>query len=248
MTKPAARPRTVLLFTLCFGLIVSSSEAQDAQNITYDGSLGQIHIGLTLTVKGSNVITGGHYFYAKHLTDIPFTGNLQAGQMTLQGSDGGTFVLKFKGNGSEAGKPLDFTNSVGLNGTWSKDGKQLPVSLASGGQSAAGGRWYENVTAESDAAFEARAQAFYKAVLAGDRAAAAKNTDFPLRVNQNGKSHKITTAAELGAQWDKIFTPAYLDKLKQDMPHDMSVVQGQAMLGSGDVYFGAKGATALNLP
>ncbi len=248
MTKSAAWPRTILLFTLFFGLTLGGVWAQDAQNISYDGNLGQTHIGLTLTVKGANQITAGHYFYAKYLTDIPVTGSLQGGQMTLKGSDGGTFLLKFKGNGSEGGKPLDFSNSVGLEGSWSKDGKQLPVKLAAGGQSTAGGRWYENVTSESDAAFEARAQAFYKAVLTGDHAVAAKNTDFPLRINQNGKSRKIASAAELTAQWDKIFTPAYLDKLRQDMPHDMSVVQGQAILGSGDVFFGAKGATALNLP
>jgi len=112
----------------------------------------------------------------------------------------------------------------------------------------ASGRWYENVTDLSDAAFEAKAQAFYKAVLAEDRATAAKYADFPLRINQNGKSRKITSAAELTAQWDEIFTPAYLELLKKDMPHDMSVIQGQAMLGNGDVYFGDKGATVLNLP
>jgi len=231
-------------------LAATLATAQDAQYISYEGTLGLTRIGLTLIVKGSNDITGGHYFYAKYLTDIPITGAYQPGSVSLKGMDGGAFALKFKGNGSEAGKPLDFTNSVGLQGTWSNHGKQLPVNLTSGGMSPAptSGRWYENITDQSDAAFEAKAQGFYKAVMAGDRAAAAKYTDFPLRINQNGKSRKITSAAELTAQWDTIFTPAYLELFKKDMPHDMSIIQGQAMLGAGEAYFGSKGATVLNLP
>jgi len=247
MKIPACLKRTIPALLV---LATAVASAQDAQNVTYQGTLGPSRIGLTLTVKGPNAITGGHYFYAKYLTDIPLTGTYQPGQITLKGTDGGTFTLKFKSNGSEAGKPLDFTNSVGLQGTWSNNGKQSPVDLSAGGMSPVptSGRWYENVTDLSDAALEAKAQGFYKAVLAGDRAAAAKYADFPLRINQNGKSHKITSAAELTAQWDKIFTPAYLELLKKDMPHDMSVIQGQAMLGNGDVYFGSKGATVLNIP
>jgi hypothetical protein len=239
-----ARLLTALLFA------ATLSAAQNAQYITYEGTLGSARIGLTLIVKDPNTIIGGHYFYARYLTDIPITGAYQPGSLALQGTDGGAFTLRFKGNGSEAGKPLDFNNSVGLQGTWSKDGRQLAVDLTSGGISPApaSGRWYENITDQSDAVFEAKAQGFYKAVLAGDRAAAAKYTDFPLRINQNGKSRKIASASELTAQWDRIFTPAYLDLLRKDMPHDMSIIQGQAMLGAGEAYFGPKGATVLNLP
>jgi hypothetical protein len=104
------------------------------------------------------------------------------------------------------------------------------------------------VTGQSDAAFEAKVQGFYKAALAGDRAAAAKYVSFPLRVNHNGKSRTIHNAAELAAQWETIFTPAYLTALKNDIPHDLSVIQGQAMLGDGQAFFSDQGATALNIP
>ncbi len=240
-----------LAIAIVAAMAALAAVAQDSTptQISYEGTLGAARIGLTLIAKGTS-ITGGHYFYAKYLTDIPLTGSIQPGTLTLKGSDGGAFALKFVGNGSEGGKPLDFNNSVGLEGTWSKDGKSLPVKLDMGGQSpvSKSGRWYEQITDESDAAFEARAQGFYKAVLAGDRSVAAKYVDFPLRINQNCKSHMVRTAAELSAQWEKIFTPAYLDMLKKDMPHDMSVVKGQAMLGAGDVWFTSKGASALNLP
>jgi hypothetical protein len=232
-------------------LVAAAAKALDSTNtnqISYEGTLGQARIGLTLIVKADNTITGGHYFYAKYLTDIPLTGAMKPGTVMLKGQDGGSFDLKFKGNGSEGAKPMDFNTSVGLEGTWSTDGKSLPVKLDMGGMSSAASRWYADVTDQSDAAFEARAQAFYKAALAGDRAAAAKYVAFPLRVNQNGKSRMIHSAAELSAQWESIFTPAYLTALKKDIPHDMSVAKGQAMLGPGDVWFGDKGVTALNLP
>lgn len=236
------------LLLVVAGVAAKGQDATGANRTSYEGTLGTARIGLTLTVKGDRTITGGHYFYAKYLTDIPLTGAMQTGTVALKGRDGGSFDLKFRGNGSEAGKPLEFNNSVGLDGTWSKDGKSLPVKLDAGGMSTAAGRWYENVTDESDAAFEASAQAFYKAVLAEDKEAAAKYVAFPIRVNKNGKSRTIHSSAELSAQWDSIFTPAYLARLKKDIPHDMSVAQGQAMLGSGDVWFGSKGVTALNLP
>jgi hypothetical protein len=112
----------------------------------------------------------------------------------------------------------------------------------------ANARWYESVTSESDAAFEARVQGFYKAVLAGDSKAAAQYVDFPLRVNRNGKSRTIHSAAELSAQWKQIFTPACDGAFRDAMPHDMFVRNGQAMLGDGVAWFGAKGAQAINIP
>lgn len=223
--------------------------AQDAFQVSYEGTLGPSRIGLTLVLK-ANVITGGHYFYAKYLTDIPVTGALENGAITLKGQDGGTFALNFIGNGSEGGKPLDFNNSVGLKGAWTKDAKSLTVKLSAGGRSTlpSSGRWYEMITDGSDAAFEAKIQGFRKAALAGDKKTAANYVAFPLRINRNGKSRTIHTADELAAQWETIFTPAYLAVLDKDIPHDLSVSNGRVMLGAGDVWFDEKGATALNLP
>jgi len=240
----------VFLALLCLALAAAhAQETGSTTQISYEGTLGPARIGLTVVVK-SDAVSGGHYFYAKYLTDIPLTGSSRPGALALQGQDGGVFALRFVGNGSEAGKPLDFQNSVGLEGTWSKDGKTLPVKLTSGGQSPvpASGRWYEMVTDQSDAAFEAKVQGFYKAALAGNRAATARYVSFPLRVNRKGKSRMIHNAAELTAQWETIFTPAYLASLKKDMPHDLSIIQGQAMLGNGQAFFSDKGATALNIP
>ncbi|HXE15478.1 MAG TPA: hypothetical protein VN633_25365 [Bryobacteraceae bacterium] len=57
----------------------------------------------------------------------------------------------------------------------------------------------------------------------------------------------IKNAAQLVSAWDSIFTPAFLAHLRDDLPHDMFVHQGMAMLGDGDVWFDAKGAAVLNV-
>jgi hypothetical protein len=247
--RKCLRPALGVILSIAVGPLLAQDLAELTQ-IVYDGTLGPAHIGLTLLVKSNNTVAGGHYFYAKYLTDIPLTGALQPSTLVLQGNDGGGFALKFIGNGREGAQALNFDNSVGLEGTWSMDGKTLPVKLSMRGRStvSASGRWYEMVTDDTDAEFEARVQGFYKAALAGDRAAAARYISFPLRVNHNGTSRIVLSASELAAQWDTIFTPAYLAALKNDLPHDLSIVRGQAMLGAGDAFFSSKGATALNLP
>lgn len=244
--KPIALAGAACLL-LAAGLAAEQAAGQSEQ-MQYSGTLGQSRIGLTLEVENGRA-TGGHYFYRKYLKDIPLTAKQENGALLLREA-GGEFKLHFKGNGSEGHAPLTFDNSIGLNGTWtSADGaRSLPVSLS--GQTilpkSEDGRRYSDVTSESDAAFEKRVQAFCRAVLASKRAEAARYVSYPLRVN--GKHRRtIKNAAQLMAAWDSIFTPAFLARLRNDLPHDMFVHQGMAMLGDGDVWFDAKGAAVLNV-
>ena len=70
---------------------------------------------------------------------------------------------------------------------------------------------------------------------------------FPLRVNvAPGKPLLVRNAAQLAAQWDRIFSPAWLKQAAQAMPHDLNVIRGQAMLGNGLAFFGDKGAEVIN--
>jgi TPP-dependent trihydroxycyclohexane-1,2-dione (THcHDO) dehydratase len=183
------------------------------------------------------------------LKDIPLSAK-QDDSALLSKEAGGEFKLHFKGNGGEGHVPLTFENSVGLVGTWTgiASSQSLPVSLDS--QTVLPGPVnaprYSDVTTESDAAFEKRVQAFYRAVLAGNSSEAARYVSYPLRVNGNHR-RTIKNTAELLAAWNSIFTPAFLARLRNDLPHDMFVHQGMAMLGDGDVWFDAKGAAALNV-
>jgi hypothetical protein len=137
-----------------------------------------------------------------------------------------------------------------MEGRWMKNDSSYPVKLQmqQSSQAPANARWYEDVPSESDAAFEAGVQNFYKAVLAGDRATAARYVDFPLRVNRNGRSRMVKTAAQLSAEWGQIFTPACIDAFRDAMPHDMFVRNGQVMLGDGIAWFGPTGAQVVNVP
>lgn len=232
-------------------LAVDIAYAQATVNwVTFTGKVGQSRIGMTLLINTAGSVVGGHYFYAKYLKDIPLKAGTQGSGIILFEPEGGQFALRFKGNGSETGKPLNFENSVGMEGRWMKNDSSYPVKLQmqQSSEGPANARWYQDVTSESDAAFEARVQNFYKAVLVGDRATAARYVDFPLRINHNGKSRMVNTAALLSAQWDQIFTPACVDAFKDAMPHDMFVRNGQAMLGDGVAWFGSKGAQAINVP
>ena len=237
-----------LLALICCGLVRAQAGAT-LSRITCDGTLGPARIGMTLVVDSAGAFQRGHYYYARYLKDIQLTGSVENGKLVLRGPDGGTFTLAFKGNGSENGQPLNFENSVGLDGNWTNGTKSLPVTLGFNFVTVANGsRWYEQVTDESDAAFEARVQDFRRAVLNGNRAAAARYVDFPLRVNFNRKSRIVRSAAQLAAQWDSIFTPQCLNALKKSIPHEMFVRNGQAMLGDGVAWFGAKGAQVINIP
>lgn len=244
-------PHRVAFGALLALIAITAAANDDLSTMTYEGTLGAQRIGMTLAVQHGKVVPDSHYFYARHLQDIALTG-VAGRDVTLQEAGGGTFALHFKGNGSNGDAPLDFRNSIGLQGQWTgKDGKTFPVMLTNasdpGDAALPGARWYRNATDKSDAAFEAQVQGFHKAVLAGDRAGAARYVSFPLRVNlAPGKPLMVKNAAQLKAQWDKIFSPAWLKQAAQAMPHDMPVIRGQAMLGSGLAFFGDRGAEVIN--
>lgn len=239
----------VLILAFANGAVQAQPVAT-VKRVTYTGIMGQSRVGLTLVVNADNAITGGHYFFANDLKDIPLKAGTQGSGLMLYGPDGGQMALRFKGNGSDTGQTLTLENSTGLEGRWMKDDSSYPIELQMEGMSEGllNSRWYQDVTSESDAAFENRVQCFTRAVLAGDRAATARYVNFPLRVNHNGKSSTIASAAELSTRWKRVFTPACLDAIRNAVPHDMFVRNGQAMLGDGVVWFGPKGAAAINVP
>ena len=214
----------------------------------YNGTLGAQRIGLILNMQGEKVAPS-RYYYLRHLTDIPLAGERNGSAFTLH-EQGATMTLHFVGNGSEHGAPLDFNNSIGLEGEWNNGKTSLPVKLQGGGLSDASppAHWYESITDQTDDVFEARAKGFCAAVAKGDSSAAAPFVHFPLRVNHGpGKHDMIGDAKQLAAQWHRLFTPAYVKRIADASPHSMPLVQGYAMLGDGLVFFSDKGVEVLNV-
>jgi hypothetical protein len=233
------------------GMSLDAQAPGDVLEVQSEGALGTTKAGMTIEVQ-QNKITGGHYFVANDLRDIPITGNIQSGRIVISGADGSSFDLRFKGNGSEHGKTLNFDNSVGLIGTRLSNGKveKIDLGFLTMGQPSSEGRRYAFTTDLSDSEFESIVREWRLAVLSGNRKEAAKRTHFPLRVNARRKHRTIRTSAELFSQWDDIFTPVYLLRIKKDLPHDMLGESSSlmVMLGAGDVWFDDKGIEVINLP
>src|SRR5215510_5806201 len=212
---------------LATAMCVSGQQEEGFERYQFEGSLGNSRIGLTLVLDGGK-ITSGHYFYQKFLQDIPITGSIQGSEISLTEPEGGTFLLRFVGNGSEGNQPLGWDNSIGMKGTWTRGDRSrsyaVSLHLTTILNGADGRRRYEYVTRESDGAFEKRVQSFWRAVLERDKDTAVRFISYPLRVNLPNRTHKkLRTSTEVLAAWDKLFTPAMIAKLQQDLPHDMFV-------------------------
>lgn len=237
---------------LACALACPTIAADRAVEHQYEGNLGQSVIGLSVLRVG-NKIDGGHYFYQRYLQDIPIQGAIQGSDIVLTEPGGGTFRLHFVGNGSDGGKPLNFENSVGMEGAWaSADGtRTYTVSLHGTLIRDYGGteRRYADVTTESDRAFEARVQSLVRAVVEADKATAVRFIAYPLVVNlASGRSKTFRNSAAVLAAWRQIFPDAMTAVLRASLPHDMFVHNGLAMLGDGEAWFGAKGLAVLNVP
>jgi hypothetical protein len=236
--------------TAAFGMPLNAQTPEGVLEVQCEGTLGTTQAGMTIEVKQES-ITGGHYFIAKDLRDIPITGAIHDERTVISGADGSSFDLRFKSNGSEHGERLSFHNSVGLVGTRQNNGRveKVDFGFLTVGQPSEGRR-YAFTTDLSDVEFESIVREWRSAVLSGNRKQAAKHTHFPLRVNARHRHRTIRTPAELSIQWDRIFTPAYLSQIKKDLPHDMLGENSSllVMLGPGDVWFGDKGIEILNLP
>ncbi len=244
--------RSELLALLALGAATfAPGAAADPALETYHlaGAIGPYPIRVSLTIKDDKAFDVGHYFYASRLQDIPLTGAIDGRSVTLQAPGGETFRLTLQGNGGPGGEGASFATSVGLDGTWTKGAEQLPVKLS--GDFVTDGppsrHMYADVTNASDAAFEALVRRFLKAVIAGDKPAAAAAVSYPLRVN-GARTRMIRTPAALIARWNAVFTPALMAQLKTAAPHEMFVHNGQAMVSGGAVWFAARGASAINEP
>ena len=174
----------------------------------YEGTLGDGRIGMTV-VRDGNRIEGGHYFYQKFLEDIPITGSAERSSIVLTEPGGGIFHLHFVGNGSEGGRPLDFENSVGLDGTWaSADGtRTYTVSMRGTTIHERGwdGHRYSDITKEGDIAFERRVQSLLSALLRGDKTNAVRFISYPLLVNfPNHTNKKFRNSAAVLAGWNDL--------------------------------------------
>ncbi|WP_144901962.1 hypothetical protein [Novosphingobium taihuense] len=214
-----------------------------------EGTVGPYVAGLNITVRDHVSIVAAHYYYAKTGLDIPLKVAVQGDTFLFDEPHGGHFELHLTNADASAPRPLNFYKSTGLAGTWTREGKTLPVvfGFSSGYPGPAPDRWYAAITSESDAQFEGRVRTFLRCVLLSDVDQAARAVSWPLIVN--GKQRiTIHNRRELAKRWKTLFTPTALRALRKAIPHEMFVRNGMAMVANGAVWFDAGGAKVLNLP
>lgn len=212
------------------------------------GQVGPYRIGVNLTIQDRHILVAGHYYYARKPIDIPLSGDVTGETVTLREPGGGIFRLHFETSDKSAPHPLDFGTSTALVGTWSGNGRVFPVRLAfdfSGGPQ--GSSRYQDITREPAALFETRVRRFVHGVTTGNRTETASAVSYPLRVN-GAKPLLVRNRTQLLALWARIFPPCYVDALRSAVPHEMFVRNGSAMVANGAAWFGARGATTLNVP
>jgi len=93
------------------------------------GTIGPYPIAVIVRVRDEVQIIAAHYSYASKKVPIPLTNHIQGDEVILQEPGGGTFQLHFVTGDPSAKKPLTFWTSTGLTGSWTKNGKSLPVRI-----------------------------------------------------------------------------------------------------------------------
>ena len=90
-------------------------------------------------------------------------------------------------------------------------------------------------------------QAFWLAVRRNDRKAVAALIRYPIRIDAVAGRRRYAAARKLPPDYEMIFTPAFREAIAGDLPRNMFVRSEGAMLGSGQIWFGADGrVTALS--
>ena len=112
---------------------------------------------------------------------------------------------------------------------------------------AAEGKRYRVAGAADDAAVERNVQGFCAAVDKGDRKAVAGDLAFPVMFSLQGKRSSARNEQEFLADYDRIFTPGFVERIRNSIPHNMFANSQGIMIGDGAVWFDEKGrAKALN--
>ncbi len=222
----------------------------------YNGSIdGKYPIRMSLVFGGGEL--NGVYVYASQLRDIRIRGQIgKDGSVRIDeyGSDG-RVSAHFTGSFPERDPQGRYGDSAlaceVIVGQWQMlDGKRAAMPFYLSAEGAISGKLsnrYGAIGATSNQAVHAPAEHFWRALKAGDRNAVATEIRYPIKVSLNGKIKTLRSTAELLAVYDAVFTPDYRKAIAAAIPRNMFVRDEGAMLGNGQVWFGANGKViALN--
>lgn len=207
----------------------------------YTGTIAnlEVRVGLAFEFDGA---VAGRYGYANSPGTIPLSGKLEGSSLALveHGGKGGTVSGRFL-------LTTEMINgSCGFTGSWSALGsdRKLAVRLELSDASFRELAYYTSPTALR---VEAGAVALRQAILAGKRAEVAAAFRYPVFVQIAGKRTRIADRQDLLAHYGAIFTPAFVARIRAEVPHMMFVRDQGTMLGNGELWFDDAGqAIAIN--
>lgn len=247
----------IILVFATLPLLAAAPLLQDPGLYDYAGDLeGKTVIGLTLDQRDGQKVSGS-YFYKKYLKDIPLSGeftgerDLVLRESDAHGQPAGTFMLHFAESDPRHTRAGDSLTVDVLTGTWTSadQSKSYPVYLALSTIVAGGtaGKRYRVAGAADDTSVERNVQAFCVAVEKGDRRAVAGDLAYPVMFSLEGKRSQARNEQEFLADYDRIFTAAFVERIRNSTPHNMFANSQGIMIGDGVVWFDEKGrAKALN--
>lgn len=205
----------------------------ERETTVYQGTMnGNLAIGLAL-IRDSDKQLHGSFFYWRDLKDFAVQGeytgehDIVLRQLNAAGAVIGVFQLHFRQDPDGKRSP-----DAALEGTWTDHHDTYPVSLTMRHQSM--------VSEQSEIVQDRNAQAFYFAVLKGDKEKAARYVRYPLRINVHGKK-LARNQTEFLRDYDQIFTRDYLACLQKDVPHHMFHRGNEAMIADGALWFSENG-------
>lgn len=222
---------------------------------SYRGDLGEnIIIQMDLQFKNAPQITGS-YFYKRWLKDIPLKGRflsereIEIQEFDSRGKPSGTFNLHFR----EQDPRERFGNSAldreVITGHWqSADGiRSLPVYLRALGGTIfkQGSSRYAVAGSRNDALLERSVQGFYQAVLNGDREAVARYVQYPLAFTLDGTRRQVWNTTAFLRYYSSIFTPQFVAKIADGIPHNMFANYQGIMIAEGAVWFDEQGKASV---
>jgi hypothetical protein len=192
----------------------------------------------------------GTYFYKNNLKDFPLKGSIHRREVVLEqfednGHLRGTFRLSMPERDPK-GRLAGTLDGEVLVGEWRDSRGDKPTAVYLKLQDILTGYKkltdrYASTGAAADAELESNVQAFYSAVLRGDKVTASGLVRYPLAVRNSHKPGTIRTKAQFIGNYELIFTREYLECIRSRTPHNMFVHNGEVMLGKGEVWFDGQG-------
>ncbi len=255
MILSRVRIAALCLLILPLQVFAACSKSQPGWLWNYNGDIGgKYRIRMTLVFAGEEI--SGVYFYASQLKDIALRGRMQdATHVLLEELDGsGKVVARIEAEFPEKDPDSAFGDSElqceVIRGSWSKTGSdtKLPIYLQmEGGTAGSIKHRYASIGVRDPETLHRNSQAFWLAVKSDDRKAAASLVRYPIRVETSAGRKRYASADELLGDYELIFTPRFRESIAKALPRNMFVRDQGAMLGNGQVWFGADGkVTALN--